>query len=98
MLVTDLGVYDNADQLSSTIDTLQNLLHTNIGIDVNPTVNAYDDIWMSKTDYENIESDRETVKGTVVNYITENNKLTQQLLRANARIAALEELVSQMSS
>lgn len=98
MLMTDLGIFDNEDDLSSTVSTLKELLATNLGIVSEPRVSAYGDIWLSKQQYEDIENIRETASGEVVNCVSENKKLINQLSKANARIAALEDLVAALSN
>lgn len=98
MMLVDLGIFDNDDEITSISNTIKNLIATNLGIDTDPRVSAYDDMWLSGQQYKDIENIREAAKGTIVNYISENNKLVNQLAEANSRIAALEELVAALSN
>ena len=78
--------------------TLKNLLLTNLGIDDDPKVTTYNDMWLSEPQYLSIEADRDALKGTVVNYISENNRLMIELNKANARIASLDVLVAALDN
>ena len=98
MLMVNLGIFDNADGLTSAMTTIKNLLSTNLGIDCDPRATAYEDIWLSAPQYEAIEDARDTLRGTVINYISENNRLVNDLNKANARIAALEDLVAALDN
>jgi len=93
-LVADLGEHQDIVELTAMKTEVKELLETNYGISYDPKLVTYNKIWLTETEYENIVSDRLIVKGTVINYRSLSLELAQQLANANAKIIALEQIIT----
>jgi len=98
MVMLNLGIFEDSNELSSSMQTIKNLLLANHGISTDALVTKYSDIWLTEAQYDNVVQSRDSLKGTTVNYISENNRLVSELNQANARIAALEALVAALDA
>lgn len=92
-LMADLGVIDDDTDITDAIGVINNTLLDHIGVEANCDPGIYDQTWMTGAEYAAVVADRETRKTTVVNPVTQVRQLNDQLMIANNRIAALEDIV-----
>ena len=92
-LMVDLGVFANEAELSTMLTDISNILETNHGITTPPKTAIYDDTWMSEDDYNVVVATRDAAKGTILNYLSESQRLELELTNARNKIIALEAII-----
>lgn len=93
-IMANLGTHADKALLSNLVIDLQTILQTNYGITTTPRVVVYDTTWLSEDAYAAIVAAREAAKGTIINYKSESVRLEQELVNAQTRIAALEQIIA----
>ena len=93
-LVADLGQHTDITEIEAIKTEVKELLETNYGIVYEPKIVTYEKEWMTESDYDDIVTARENAKGTIVNYRSLSLELTEQLAEANAKIVALEQIIT----
>lgn len=95
MLTVDLGLFAEPDTLATIRNTVGQVLEGQLGTTTDVNVVIYGSQWMTEGDYEQIVEDRAAARTGVINYYSEVLKKDIVITKLNARIAALEEIVSQ---
>ncbi len=99
MLTLDLGIWDDKDKLTAAIDTIENVLHSNLGIQPGVVVSQYDKIWLKTSAYQtDIVDARAAEAGRAINHYSSLVTTLDALSKANNRITALETLVAELST
>lgn len=93
-LVADLGEHTTLAEIEALKTEVQELLETNYGITYVPKIVTYKKNWLTDVEYKVITDAREVAKGTIINYRSLSLKLQQQLNEANAKIIALEQIIT----
>jgi hypothetical protein len=95
MLTVNLGLHIEPDTLATLQATVGTVLLGQLGTSADVAVVQYGSKWLSEGDYEQIVEDRANSRSGVVNYYSEVLKKDIEIAKKNARITALELLVSQ---
>ena len=101
MMNIDLGVFANPTQLAMIKNAVFNTLNMTQGLISDPadiSLAIYDKEWLTKDEYDSIEEDRASIASTFPNYYKLAEDREAALLEAATRIAALEDLVTQLNS
>ena len=98
VLTADLDVWADPTALNNVKATIADALEGAYGITQAPLLIKAGSTWMAESDYNDIEEQRETDRTGVTNSYTEIQRLTSEIAKKDARIAALEQLVVQLDT
>ncbi len=97
VLGVNLGIFENAEQLTSVINTLQEILSKTVGITEAPKIFSVGHKWLTPDEYADIELSRVTASRSVVNYYSEIQKLLKTLSQQQTQIEVLKTQLQTIS-
>lgn len=97
VLGVNLGIFDNQDQLTSVISTLQEILSKTVGIEETPQLFSVGHKWLTPDEYSDIEAQRLTASREVVNYYSETQKLLDEISKKQTQIDVLKSHVKSIA-
>lgn len=97
VLGVNLGIFDNQDQLTSVVNTLQEILSKTVGISETPQLFSVGHKWLTPDEYSDIEAQRLTSSREVVNYYSETQKLLDLISKQQTQLDVLKSHLKNLS-
>lgn len=89
----NIGVFDDVDKINWIKDQIQQSLAYITGDDVAPDLFELAPVWLTETEYEAIETERQNNISEVSNHFTDKLKLIEENNRLRALVASYEQTI-----
>lgn len=90
-LAVDLGIFADAEQLSTIRNEIDQVLSTMLGVTTSSLIYTVDDVWLTKTDYRDLELARQAAVTRISNHYTDKLALQEEVSRLKTLISYYEE-------
>lgn len=94
----NLGVFDNAENMSYLTANISQMLSSALGITNAPELFVIDEVWLTTDSYKDIEDNRTATGDSVINYFSENVRLQNTITDLRSRLAAYEEIIKNIAN
>jgi hypothetical protein len=92
-----LGILDDSEILDSIGTNITEYLTSALGVETIPQLFELKQVWMSESEYAQLELERKNRASGVINYFTECVRLRNEVDRLRNTLVAYEEIFQQLN-
>jgi len=97
-LAIDLGIFDDAEQLTTLKDEIDQLIQAKAGVTNSSLIYSIDDAWMSVADFKSLQDAREVIISDTHNHYTDKLALQKEIARLKTMITYYEDTLKTLAS
>ena len=96
-LVISLGIFDNAEDLNTIKDEVDQIVSSMIGIEDKTTIFTVNNVWMTSDNYKILDDNRNTAITRISNHFTDKRGLLKEIDSLKTKIAYYENLIKSIN-